>query len=117
MEKQTMKHQVKYLTKIISSSSQRFLASFLDDSLITKKEQEKIKSQLIRAASLKATTVLQVSDTITEPVETLYGKVKYHPSNETTVILKDEKTKTLKMLPIHTIRKVSFIEPYHSKIS
>lgn len=117
MEKQTMKHQMKYLTQMISSSSQRFLASFLDDSLIIKKEQEKIKNQLVRAASLKVTTVLQVSDSITEPVETLYGQINYQPTNESIVILNEEKSNTLRILPVHTIRKVSFIESSHFKIS
>ncbi|MGX6962695.1 hypothetical protein [Vagococcus xieshaowenii] len=117
MEKTTMKHQVKQLTQIISSSSQRFLASFFDDSLITKKELEKIKEQLIKASTLKATTVLQVSESVTKRATTMYGQVMFQPTNETTVILKDEQTQSLHMLPIKHIRKVSYIEPQHSKIS
>ena len=117
MERQTMKHQVKYLTRILSNSSQRFFSAFLDDSLIIKKEQEKIKNQLIHAASLKVTTVLQVSESINEPVETLYGQIELQPLNETIILLNEEKNNTLRMLPIHMIRKVSFIESSHSKIS
>lgn len=117
MAKETMKHQVKQLTQIISSSSQRFLANFLDDSLIKKKELEKIKEQLKNAAAVKAITVLQVSESFNSPVVTFCGQVSFQPGNETSVIIKDEQAATLQLLPIKSIKKVSYIEPQHTQIS
>jgi len=109
MEIQKKKHTIKSFTKIITDSSQRFLASFLDDSYKPKQALEKIRFQLSQAASQKVFVILQVAES-PDPAaefETYYGKIKLLSSHEDMVILYPKGSQQIKMIPIQHIKKIT----------
>ena len=113
MENQKKKHTIKSFTKIITDTSQRFLASFLDDSYKPKQELEKIRFQLRQAASHNQFVVLQVAESAdpTADFETFYGKLKLLPTHQDMVVLFPQGSQQIKMIPIHHIKKITTSKP------
>ncbi|MGX6978459.1 hypothetical protein ACWN8V_04185 [Vagococcus elongatus] len=119
MENKSKRNPMKNFTKIISDSSQRFLASFLDDSLAQKKEKEKKKTLIRQAISQNNMVVLQIvlEDHPNGPFETLYGKVRENKNNSDVVVLVSKDTNEIKMIPMDQIKKVSIMGHSHKKMA
>lgn len=117
MEKPKKANPMKNITKLITDTSQRFLSSFLDDTLIKKREQENIKQIIKEAIALKCLIVLQLSEGGDKPVSTVYGKTKENPRTTDIILLVEENSKNIKMIPIDTIKKISMMEHSKNKIA
>lgn len=113
MAKERPKNSVKLFTKLISDSSQKLLAAFLNDDIKLNKDKEKLRKQIELACDQKSFVVLQVTDTNepTAPVEAAAGKLRINKNNPDMIILSDQQTKSIRMIPIDHIRKVSFLKP------
>ena len=113
LAKDTSIKSMKQLTKKISDSSQKFLASFLDDNPKLRKEQAQLLKQIDIACSQQSFVVLQLAnkrEATESAFETTYGKLKRSPNNTDMVILTDEQTDKVRMIPVRHIKKISFLK-------
>ena len=117
MAKERPTSSVKLFTKIISDSSQKLLAAFLNDDIKLNKEKDKLRKQIELACDQKSFVVLQITDALeaNAPFETAAGKLRINQNNPDMIILSDQQTKSIKMVPIEHIRKVSFLKPKLTK--
>lgn len=111
MSKELPTNSLKQLTKKLTDSSQKLLASFLDDDFKAKQKHQEILSQVSLAVDTNAFVVLQLSNGL-EPkpsFETTYGHIKASPNNTSIVILTDEQSGDHRMIPAKTIVKISIL--------
>lgn len=113
MVKERAKTSVKHFTKILSDSSQKLLASFLNDDIKLNKDKDKLRKQIELACSQNSFVVLQITtDNASIPAfETFAGKLKTNKNNPDMIILSDQQTKKIRMIPVDHIQKISFLKP------
>lgn len=114
MASEKNKSTVKQLTELISSSSQKLLAAFLNDDLKIKKEQDALRKQIHQACAQNSFVVLQINESPdpNDPFETVSGKLKFNQNNPNIIVLAEQKTQKIRMVPIEHIRKISFIQAH-----
>lgn len=112
MAKERSKNSVKHFTKVLSDSSQKLLAAFLNDDIKLNKDKDKLRKQIHQACSQNSFVVLQIAETnsLNAEFETAAGKLKKNKNNPDIIILSDQQTKKIRMIPIDHIKKVSFLK-------
>ena len=117
MASEKKKSSVKNLTRFISSSSQKLLAAFLNDDIKLKSHQEALQQEIHQACKQNSFVVLQINQSLDPhaPFETVSGKLKFNQNNPQIVILAEQQTDKIRMVPLEHIRKISFIKPRVAK--
>lgn len=113
---------VKKFTRFISRSSQRFLASFIDEETEHKKYMDRLYQQINQAIAQKSTVVLHYHDETIhsqpDDFDTLLGRLYQHSVNPDSLVIKLQHTNEVRMISAKHIKKLSIIKPrYHQQIS
>ncbi|MGX7012840.1 hypothetical protein [Vagococcus silagei] len=97
--------------RFLSESSQKFLASFLDDDLAKDKRKQQIFQTINQAIAQKSIVVIQYKDSESTKTnakhETLVGRLYQHPSNPESLVVKLKKNNQVKMISAQYIQKIS----------
>lgn len=109
MEPKSKIFNFKQFSRMISKSSQQFLASFLDDSDVDQKEQAEIRKQIQLAIAQKSLVVLQIQD---QPGSTKFETVSgwiisKRISNESIMLRLQNDPQQIRMITIQSIQKFS----------
>ena len=106
------KNSVKGFSKFVSQSSQQLLAAFLGDDFKNKYALQDLKKQIKQACKQQAFVVLQINESTNPnaPFETVSGKLKLNRNNPNLVILVEQRTQKIRMVPLEHIRKISFLK-------
>lgn len=105
--------------QFLSESSQRFLATFLDDDIAKKERRQHIFKLINQAIAQKSIVVIQYKDLAkakqADKYETLVGRLYQHPSNPESLVVKLQKDNQVKMISAQYIKKISLINPDFSR--
>ncbi|MBE9387692.1 hypothetical protein [Vagococcus salmoninarum] len=112
MAKEKPTNSVKILTKLISDSSQKLLAAFINDDIKLSKDRDKLRKKINLACSENSFVVIHIAESNdpNQPFETVAGKLRANENNPDIIILSDQKTQSIRMIPINSIRKISFLK-------
>lgn len=101
---------LKAFTGRLSSSSQKILAAFIDDSVKEKEKQLSLQQQLELAISQKMMTVLQLKPIeSSQKFETVSGRLFRNKQNDQMIMVRLEKDGSFKMVDIRRILKISLL--------
>lgn len=109
MEPKSKIFNFKQFSRMISRSSQQFLASFLDDSDVDQKEQAEIRKQIQLAIAQKSLVVLQIQEQPgSTKFETLSGWIiSKRISNDSIMLRLQNDPQQIRMIAIQSIQKFS----------
>ncbi len=103
------KRNVKKFTELVSISSQKLFASFIDDSINERKKANDLQRQINLAVSQKALVVIQLEKESPQHFETISGRIFQNNKNKKTIVVRLQKTNELRLIQLNDIKKLSML--------